>query len=70
MTKVKTYKGQNVLTVENQIECYRIEYKGYDFSKDYKFDVEKVRKSVRDNGIVFTACDYSTFVVVIKRLIK
>ena len=70
MTKVKKYKGQNVLTVENQIECYRIEYKGYDFSKDYKFNVEAVKESVRKYGLVFTACDYSTFVIVIKNLIK
>ena len=44
MTKVKTYKGQNVLTVENQIECYRIEYKGYDFSKAYA-SMQKLSKN-------------------------
>ena len=70
MTKVKTYKGMNVLTVENQVECYRLEYKRYDFSKDYEFNVEAVKESVRKYGVVFTACDYSTFVVVIKKLVR
>ena len=70
MTKVRTYKGMNVLTVENQVECYRLEYKGYDLSKDYNFDVEAVRRSVEKYGVVFTACDYSTFVIAIKNLIK
>ena len=68
--KVEKYKGQNLLTVENQNECYRLEYKRYDFSIGYSFDVEKVRKSVEKYGVVFTACDYSTYVVVIKNLIK
>ena len=68
--RVKKYNGQNVLTVDNANECYRIEYKSYDFSIGYNFDVEKVRKSVKENGLVFTACDYSTYVVGIKNLIK
>lgn len=68
--KVFTVNGQNVLTVENATECYRIEYKTYDFGKGYDFDVEAVRRSVEENGLVYTACDYRTFAVVIKKLVK
>lgn len=68
--KVYTVNGQNVLTVENQVECYRIEYKTYDFGKRFNFDVEAVRRSVEENGLVYTACDYHTFVIAIKNLIK
>lgn len=67
--KVYTINGQNVLTVENANECYRMEYKGYDFDTD-DFDVEKIKRSVEKNGLVYTACDYSTFVITIKKLIK
>lgn len=68
--KVHIINGQNVLTVENANECYRVEYKGYDFGEGYNFNVEKIKKSVRENGLVYTACDYHTFAVVIKNLIK
>ena len=68
--KVYTVNGQNVLTVENQVECYRVEYKGYDFGEGYDFDVEEVRRSVEENGLVYTACDYHTFVIAIKKVIQ
>lgn len=70
MTKVYTINGQNVLTVENATDCYRVEYKGYDFGEGFNFDVEAVKRSVEENGLVYTACDYKVFAVVIKKLVK
>lgn len=59
-----------VLTVNNSNEFYRYFFNELDFGGDYQFDTDKVKKSVEENGLVFTACDYNVYVVVIKKLIQ
>lgn len=60
---------KKVLTVNNSSEFYRVFFNELDFGNDYQFDSNKVKKSVEENGLVFTACDYNVYAVVIKRLL-